>query len=180
MGEERERALSVDSDSSLELEFHRSRVTSDAGLASPYWNCRLRKIVSSIVSVAVAIATTCYSGCADPVSQLTTKPASWAYVEDAWGGMALGKVITSDSHIALALTLGVHDVKRVDSGICVQGAAGTVRSSRLLVRLNRSVCGSGSMVNIIVRVAKPRPGIYAVVYDDEVARYPRLGEVRVE
>jgi hypothetical protein len=138
----------------------------------------------------LAVVLACCCGCERTLSQVTSVPATWAYVEDSWGGVALGKVSTSASDIALTLTIGVHEVKSVNSGICVKEAAGEVRGSRLLVRFERSLCGPGTIspypagakqtVGFNVRVAKPRPGIYTVFYDDEVARYPRLGEVQVE
>lgn len=123
------------------------------------------------------------------MSQVTSESASWAYVEDSWGGLALSKVTTSDGNIGLVVTMGVHDVKTINSGICIKKVTGEVRGSRVLLRFERSLCGPGLISpypappktpSFAVRVAKPHPGLYTVVYDDEAARYPRLGEVRVE
>lgn len=47
-------------------------------------------------------------------------------------------------------------------------------------QVDKGVCGSGSLREVTARVERPGPGRYPVVYDDESAAFPVVGEVQVE
>jgi len=108
-------------------------------------------------------------------------PATWRYVEDRWGGLAAGEPQVTETSLTLPLRLGLHETQHVDSAICVTGIAARTQRSRIVVRLNRGICGQGAAVPYPHRATLPRPaqGTYAVVYDDLLAGYPKIGEARI-
>lgn len=105
--------------------------------------------------------------------------ASWRYVEDGWGGLATGAPRFSGRLLLLPLRLGIHPSERVDSGICIASLRARVRGTWIVVRLHKGICGQGSVTNFEATLPRPTAGLYTVVYDDMLAGYPRIGEVRV-
>lgn len=130
------------------------------------------------VLAAVLVGTT--SACSWFVTRATTEPASWTYVEEAWGGMRLSEAHVADGRLSLPFRLSVHASTRVDSGICVRGASARVSDRRILVRLDKSVCPErGTPPPDEAELPAPASGSYEVVYDDAAAHFPSLGRVQV-
>lgn len=133
------------------------------------------------VRAAVALlVTACSASCARVVSTATTTPASWSYVEEAWGGLALVSPTVASGTVSLPLETGIHPPKRFDSAICVCGASARTDGARIVVLLESCVCGPGSKRTLLVQMSKPTPGVYSVHYDDAAAGFPKIGELVVE
>lgn len=120
------------------------------------------------------------SGCDRLVSQATEKDAPWSYVEEAWGGMGVGKPVVSADGVTIPLELRLRPPKRFDSAICVRGADAHLKDGRIVVVLERGVFGPGSLTEYAVRLKLLPKGTYTVVYGDADAGYPVIGEVVVE
>jgi hypothetical protein len=129
-------------------------------------------------TLAIAALMAC-SACDRAVTQMSTVTASWSYVEDAWGGVALSESRVSGNQLSLILRVGVHDRKRMDSGTCLCGAHARLDASRVVVSLGRCLCGPGAGLALVAGMAKPAAGAYDVVYDDSTAGFPRIGQLTV-
>ena len=127
----------------------------------------------------VAFALLATVGCASAIPWVTSEPAPWSYVEDAWGGVRLGAVEVVSGDAFLLFELRAHEVKRIDSGICVRGASTRMDGGRIALRLDQSLCGPGSLTDYKAALPKLAAGTYDVVYDDEAAGFPALGRVRI-
>jgi hypothetical protein len=105
-------------------------------------------------------------GCQYAVTRLSTHPASWSYVEDGWGGIALAESRVDGDLLALTFRTHVHEPKLMDSGICICGTRARLDGTRVLVRLGKCVCGPAADNSLRTVIRKPKPGAYDVVYDD--------------
>jgi hypothetical protein len=120
--------------------------------------------------------------CDRALTVASTTPAPWTYVEDAWGGIASGSPTIESDRMALPVRFDVHPVKRQDSAICIRRVNGRVDGGRVIVRVDKCLCSSGTTgkgPELIARFAKPVPGKYMVVYDDARAGFPKIGEIEV-
>jgi hypothetical protein len=145
-------------------------------LARLRWMRLDRTTLIGLMTAAVLIL----SGCARTISQLTTRPASWSYVQSAWGGVVLGETGVTDGALFLQLSLPGSGSNRVDSGVCSEAGPARLEGGRILVHLNRRVCDPHAAHSSTIRLAKPPAGLYQVFYDDAAANEPHLGQVRVE
>lgn len=113
------------------------------------------------------------------VSEITAEPATWGYVNDAWGGLEVGSPVVTAGQVDLPLTLMVHAVKQVDSGVCTDAIVARVDGTRVIIGLKRGVCGEGSLTDYTAHFSVPPAGRYDVVYDDAQAGFPSLGEITI-
>lgn len=112
----------------------------------------------------------------------STEPASWLYVDEAWGGIATENPAIESDRVALPIRFDVHAVKRVDSAICIRRVNGRVDEGRVIVGVDKCLCSSGTTgkgPELVARFVKPASGRYAVVYDDAGAGFPKIGEIEV-
>ena len=136
---------------------------------------------------AILLAPLVSVSCSRAVTWGSTTPASWSYVEKSWGGIALGNPTIEADRVDLPFRLGVHEVERVDSGICIRRLTGRFDKGRAIVRFDKYICEGShrttpieqSAKDFVARLDKPAPGKYDVVYDDVSAGFPKLGEVEV-
>jgi hypothetical protein len=126
-----------------------------------------------------AVALIATLGCARVVTAVTSEPPPWSYVEDGWGGVRLGAPEIVSGVASLPFTFHAHDVKRMDSGTCLHGASTRLDGPRIVLRLDKCVCGPGTLSDMRVALPVLTKGTYAVVYDDATAGFPLLGEIRV-
>ena len=120
------------------------------------------------------------AACNWTAATLSTEKAPWSYVEDAWGGVRLASHAISVKQLTVKLELGVHEVKRADSGICVRRVSARSEATSILVRFDRCLCSTGYTTNdYAASIPLPKPGRYVVAYDDEAAEFPKLGEVEL-
>lgn len=120
------------------------------------------------------------AGCASVATWASTERASWTYVDEAWGGVALIKPQVTADRVTLTFKLFVHEATRSDSAICLHRISTRWQGAELLVRFDKAVCGSSSDApSLVVAIDPPKPGTYAVMYDDESVGYPILGELVV-
>ncbi len=119
------------------------------------------------------------TGCNRLVTWASTKTAPWSYVEDGWGGTALESYLVESNQVNLKFKLLIHDVKRIDSGICSCGTSAKLQQNRILVRMKSCLCGPGADTHHVAIIRRPPPGQYLVVYDDPSANYPRIGEITI-
>jgi hypothetical protein len=121
------------------------------------------------------------AACNRAVTLVTTERAAWSYVEEAWGGLDVPESRVEDGRLRLRLRFHVHPVARVDSGICVRAVAARVDGTRVLVRLDKSVCDpkGATQSSDEVSIAVPPAGTYELRYDDAGAGFPRLGQAQV-
>ena len=129
-------------------------------------------------ALAVAALLAC-GACNRAVTHLSTTTASWSYVEDAWGGVALAESRDNAKQVSLIFRLGVHQWKQMDSGSCACGAHARLNGSRVVVSLDRCLCGAGAGATLVAEMAKPASGAYFVVYDDSAAGFPRIGQLTI-
>jgi hypothetical protein len=135
-----------------------------------------------LLFLALALAS-----CEQGMTLTSTVPATWAYVERNWGGVAVENPAVEAGRVSLPLRLGVHAAEGVDSAICVSRVAGRVDDGRIAVRVDKRICQGGpssttaaeAAEGLTVHLAKPAPGKYVVVYDDASAGFPKIGEVEV-
>jgi hypothetical protein len=120
------------------------------------------------------------SGCDRLVSEASERAAPWSYVEEAWGGIGVGKPVVSADGVTIPFDLGLRPPKRLDSAICVRDADARLKDGRIVVLLERGVCGPGSPTEHAVHLKRLPKGTYTVVYGDADAGYPVIGEVIVE
>ncbi len=118
---------------------------------------------------------------------VSTKPASWSYVNDAWGGIAAENPTIESGQMALPVRFDVHAVTRVDSAICIRRVNGRVDEGRVIVGVDRCLCQSGPSSKtaeelareLVAHFSKPAPGRYTVVYDDASAGFPKIGDIEI-
>ena len=97
------------------------------------------------------------------VPAATTEGASWAYVDEAWGGLAVADSRTTAHELSLTFR-GVHAPSRIDSGICLRAVHARTQAARVLVRCDRSVCPqAGGTVPLAATIPRPPAGTYDVV-----------------
>ncbi len=132
-----------------------------------------------VIVLAIGIAA---SGCWERAEDLAAPGgvrASWKYVEDAWGGLAAGEPRISAGGVTLPLRLGVHESKRTDSALCITDLGAGVKRHRIVVHLHKGICGVRSVTTYAATFPHPEAGTYPVVYDDLLAGFPKIGEVRI-
>lgn len=129
--------------------------------------------------VVMAMTTTCLVGCGWVVSKASAERASWSYVDDAWGGLAVDQLVGSPDNPTLRFKTKLHGAKRMDSAICVCGGSVRVQGQRLIVSLNRCLCDSATATSAELPLPRLASGSYSVVYDDESAGFPVVGRVDV-
>jgi hypothetical protein len=134
---------------------------------------------SAVRIVGLVLLLVLFAGCEGNVLLPGGTRASWRYVEDGWGGLATGAPRFSGRLLLLPIRLGIHPAERVDSAICIASLRAKVRGTWIVVRLHKGLCGQGSVTKLETALPRPTAGLYTVVYDDMLAGYPRIGEVRV-
>lgn len=135
---------------------------------------RPRLAIACVVVLFAVIA-----GCEEDIARPGGIRASWRYVEDGWGGLAAGEPRIAGGSVTLPLELGIHPKQRVDSAICIAALSASVKHARIVVHLHKGICGSGSVTVYEATFPRPAAGTYPVVYDDLLAGFPKIGEVRI-
>lgn len=128
---------------------------------------------------ALLIFTMLLCGCESTVSFVTETPATWEYVDCAWGGLAVETVEYSPDIVTIKFKTGLHTPTQIDSAICICGGSLKIREHSFLVQLKRCVCSPSVDSTKTFQVYRPASGIYTVVYDDKGASYPEIGKVTV-
>lgn len=135
--------------------------------------------------LALLVSSTMALGCDRAVTLVSTEKAPWWYVEQRWGGLELGEPRVEGSQFSIPLRLFVHGVRQIDSGICVRRVEARVDGLRVILRIDKCLCGPGvtqfnpSSRGLTAAMQRPRAGTYEVVYDDEGAGFPRVGQITV-
>jgi len=130
------------------------------------------------LALAAAFAAGCDRVAKRIVPAMTSERATWSYVDEAWGGMAVKTSAVNANQLSLTFRLFLHAPTRIDSGICIYAIAARADGRRVVVRLDRSLCGN-TTGGYAVSLPKPEAGTYDVVYDDAAAGFPKLGRVTV-
>jgi hypothetical protein len=100
-------------------------------------------VTRTVRIAALMIAAVVAAGCKRVVPLATTRKADWAYVDAAWGGTKLKSAAASDQDLTLTLALFVHPPTRLDSAICNRGVHARQDGGRIILAIDRSVCGHG-------------------------------------
>jgi hypothetical protein len=130
--------------------------------------------------IALAPGLVLWNVACDPIVKVSTRePATWSYVNEAWGGLAVADPIVSGEQASFPLQFHTNEPRRIDSAICPCAVSARLVASRILIRLDRCVCGSGGGVDLLVQLPRPDPGLYDIVYDEESAGYPFIRKVEV-
>ncbi len=119
------------------------------------------------------------SGCDRAVTTATSERATWEYVEKYWGGIALEEASINESLVSIPFKLGVHGVERLDSGVCVHRITARFEGARIMMRIDKCICGPSATRDLRAILRRPASGNYDVVYDDATAAFPRIGRVTV-
>lgn len=93
--------------------------------------------------------------------------------------MELGTPTFHTDEVSIPVTLGMYPTRPRDSAICVRRVTASVRARRILVRLDKCLCGPGATQELVARFPKPAPGGYRVVYEDPGAVFPEIGELEI-
>jgi len=128
--------------------------------------------------VVILIFSTQLGGCESAARLATKKAANWAYVDKAWGGLAIENVNYARDTATIKFKTGLYTPTQLDSAICACGGSAKSEGHSILVRLDQCSCGSG-WSSSTVQFRRPTPGTYAVVYDDETASRPEIGRLTV-
>jgi hypothetical protein len=132
----------------------------------------------AVLMMAAAIAAGCDSVAKRVVPGVTATKADWAFVDRSWGGTKLQSAAATDRDLTITLALGVDRPKQIDSETCTRGVHARQDGSRIVLSIDRSVCGDGPHPSTAT-IAKPAVGTYDVVYDDASAGFPRVGRLIV-
>ncbi len=116
------------------------------------------------------------AGCVDVVVWLTKEDTPWSYIRDRCFGPKLGPIDTSGSRVAIPIELS----SLYDSGVCFYSASGRLSHNRVEIIVRRGLCSGGPIPPLVVRLAKPGPGDYQIVYGDAGADYPVIGSLHVD
>jgi hypothetical protein len=125
-----------------------------------------------------ALAAGCERVAQRVVPRVTATKADWAFVDSSWGGTKLQSAAATNRDLTITLALGVHPPTRIDSAICTRGVNVRQDGSRIVLSIDRSVCGDGPHP-LTATIAKPAAGTYDVVYDDASAGFPRVGRLTI-
>lgn len=137
---------------------------------------------SALPSVGLASVLVCSLGltsCESMIVWATTEPATWSYVEEGFGGIALEGATAGSEHVELRFKLYVHEATRIDSAVCLRRTEARVDAGRILVRL--ILCtGDGRQGDPLSVLLRPLPpGNYDLAYDDAAAGFPKFGELKL-
>ena len=119
------------------------------------------------------------AACERVVKVASAEPAPWAYVKQAWGGLALGSPTIDERQVIIPFHTHLESPTHIDSAICIGAARARVEVTRLMIQLERVVCSSLDGVAPVIRFDRPAPGNYVAVYDDAGANFPELGVVAI-
>lgn len=135
--------------------------------------------MQTVARLLAIVALVAFFACERVSTRLTTESAPWSYVEDAWGGLAIAESRTAENQVSLTFRLRAHEPKRLDSAICLCGTSARVRAERIMVRLEKCLCGGGASAPLMAVLSKPPAGEYEVVYDDAAAGFPHVARITV-
>jgi len=92
----------------------------------------------------------------------------------------MGAPDVGPGEVAISLDLHPDQATHIDSAICAGPGRASIDGDRIRVRLTRELCSERSLrAPLVVRLRRPEPGRYVVVYDDLGADLPRLGIVEI-
>ncbi len=126
--------------------------------------------------LAISFLLLTLSGCTDAVVWMTKEDASWSFIQTRCQGIKLGEIETTATQISSPLQVW----DQYDSGICMYDAKGRVAEHRIEVTFRKGLCSGGAIPPLVVRVRKPQPGDYQIVYGDPAAGYPVIGSLHVD
>lgn len=86
--------------------------------------------------------------------------------------------MTAD-RVSVGIKFDFSQARRIDSGVCYRRVTTRRDGATIFVHIDKCVCGTGYEVSPVATFPRPPPGKYDVVYDDRVARFPKIGELEV-
>ena len=126
------------------------------------------------IRASLVLAVFAMSGCA------VYSAADWEYVTKQWGGMRIDKPQIAATKVVLPIEVGLRPSTDVDSAICLNGASAKTKAQTIYVSLKSGLCSSISRETPWqIVIARPAPGSYRIVYDDEAAGFPVVGSLQV-